>query len=52
MMGVEGGSVPAASAPAVLIVEEDAALLDDWVALMAAAGYRVTGVTSFSDPAD
>jgi DNA-binding NtrC family response regulator len=49
MMGVEGGSVPAASAPTILIVEEDAVLLEDWVALMVAAGYRVTGVTSFAE---
>jgi DNA-binding NtrC family response regulator len=49
MMGVEDGSVSAKSVPAILIVEEDAALLDAWVALMAAAGYRVTGVTSFAE---
>jgi DNA-binding NtrC family response regulator len=47
-MGVDVGMTTRPTvAPSILVVEEDRALLDDWVGLLAGAGYRVAGARSF-----
>jgi two-component system response regulator GlrR len=49
MRGEKDPETADAAAASILIVEDDRAALDGLVALMGAAGYRVTGVGSFEE---